>query len=109
MARQKKGLAALDASFEVNLPPSQFNGTVAVEYGSLDADESGNSSGTIVVEKTISGIDWYTATLTKPDKSEVTSLAAAGMGYIEVTADEAVRIRMSVAGSVMVYVGAKQG
>lgn len=112
MAQGSKALVGLNDVFEVSLPSKEYNGACSIEYGIFGADGATASSGTIIVEATISGQAWYTKTITKTNKTDVTQLAAASLAYFEVVGDERVRVRMTVAGGaqgVQVWAGAKKG
>lgn len=102
-----KPLKVLNDVLEVAIGKLE-NGPVSVEYGTKGGDDVTAASGTIVVEASNSGVDWYPLKITKNDKTDVDTLVAAGIGYVENTSWEHVRVRLSVAGGaqgVKVYAG----
>lgn len=111
MAQQMKALKALNDTVDIPLEPD-MNGAIGIEYGPFGDDGVTASTGTIVIEATISEKAWYALTIKKPDGSSAASLAAVALGYVETTGWSKVRARMSVAGGaqgVRVWANQKKG
>ena len=111
-------LNALNDSIVVDIPDGH-NGAMGLEYGPKAADGVAGSTGTLVVEAQIQGDTragspignttaiagvWYPLKIRKNDETVVDNLAAAGIGYCEVTGWARVRARMSIAGNVIATV-----
>lgn len=78
----RKDLTTLNSTLEID-DAEERNGIASLQYIS-------GAAGTVVLEGILSeaaadnvDANWVTLTLTKPDASTVTSLAAAGIGYTE--------------------------
>jgi hypothetical protein len=110
MAEQSKVLAVVNDTMEVPLD-TDWNGAVGIEYGPK-GDNNAASTGTVVVEGSVSLLAWYALKIVLPDASKVDLLAAAGLGYVDATGYTKVRVRMSVAGTangVRVWANQKRG
>lgn len=92
-----KALKALNDVMLVAISKTD-DGPISVEYGPKGEDGVTAASGTIVVEASNSGLAWYALKITTNVKVDVDNLAAVGIGYVENTSWEMVRVRMSVAG-----------
>lgn len=97
MAQEAKVLLQVNDVAEIPVDPD-FNGAIGIEYGPFGADDVTASSGTFVIEATVSGRAWYLLTIKKPDGTSVANMAAVGIGYVENTGWTKVRARMTVAG-----------
>jgi hypothetical protein len=110
MAEQSKVLAVVNDTMEIPLD-TEWNGAVGIEYGPKGNNNT-NSSGTIVVEGSVSLLAWFALKIVLPDASKVDLLAAAGLGYVDTTGYTKVRARLSVAGGadgVRVWANQKRG
>jgi hypothetical protein len=110
MAQQSKVLKLLNDTMEIP-QESDWKGAVGIEYGTVGEDGATASSGTVVIEATVSGLAWYTLTIKKPDASTALLLSAVGLGYVEATGWQKIRARMSVVGGangVRVWANAKR-
>lgn len=94
---QTKALRALNDTMDIQLDAG-CNGPVAVEYGPKGADDVAAATGTVVAEVSNTGLAWYPQPITLPDKTIAANMAAAAIGYFEVTSWQLARIRMSVVG-----------
>ena len=105
-----KALVALNDTLDIQVDKTE-NGPISVEYGPQGADDATASTGTIVVEASNSGKAYYPLKITDNTKTDVNSLAAPGIGYVEDTSWEKIRVRLSVVGGaqgVKVFAGQRQ-
>jgi hypothetical protein len=93
MAIVKKNLVALNDNVELDVP-TDFGAIAAIQYGA-------GGLGTIELQGTVDGgATWFTIQLLKPDGTvAATNLAAAGVGYNDVSYCDKVRINKTVAGA----------
>lgn len=97
MAQQKKALQLLNDSIEFAIEPD-LNGSVAVQYGAFGADGVTAATGTIVVEVSLNGVEWYPLKITLNDKTDADNLLAPGIGHSDFIGYTRGRVRMSVVG-----------
>jgi hypothetical protein len=111
MAQQSGVLKVLNGVVPIALV-KDWNGAAGVEYGPKGEDGNTASSGTLIVEGTVSSLAWYPLKIVLPDGSKVDFLSAPGIGWVEVTGYNAARARMTVVGGaqgVRVFSNPQQG
>lgn len=111
MAVLKKALKVLNDALPIPLD-RDLNGAVSLQYTGFGEDGVTASTGTVVLECSNDDKTYFPLKITKNDKTDVDTLAAAGIGNAEVAAYEFARVRMSVAGGaqgVVVVAGHRPG
>lgn len=89
MAIASGDLTALNSVIELKLPTDR-TAVAGVQYPT-------GGAGTIVLEGTLDGITWVDIFMSHPDGSAAASgLAAAGVGYADVSYFKKIRVRKSV-------------
>jgi hypothetical protein len=104
---EKKALKALNDAIELPLEREE-SGYASIQYGAFGEDGVTAATGTVVVEVSNNGVEWYPLKLTKNDNTVVDNLLAAGIAQAFYAGYNAVRARMSVIGGaqgVMVSLG----
>lgn len=108
MALATKALTALNQEIVID-DPTEYNGGLAVQYGTKSST-GGASSGTIVVEGTLNGTDWDDIKMTRPSTdTQTNTISSAGIWMANIVGFDKVKVRMSVAGDVVVSLNVAMG
>lgn len=93
MASVKKTLVALNDKVEMDIPTDK-GAVVGMQYGA-------GGLGTVELQGTVDGgLTWFTIQLLKPDGTAAAlNLAAAGVGYADVSYCDKIRANKTVAGA----------
>lgn len=97
MALAAKTLLLLNDAAIISLDEDRGS-FVGVEYGPYGDDGSTASTGTIVLEGTVSGLQWVTVSLLPPTGAAIQLAAVVGIWLADCRAYTTARVRMSVVG-----------
>ena len=98
MAQGSKALTTLNQVLELDVPDDS-GGVVGIQYGAFGADGTTAATGTVVVEGSINGVEWYAGSIVpQAGGAGVASLTAPGLGSVKLGGAARARARMSVVG-----------